>query len=423
MSVTSDIAIIGAGAAGLMAAIFAGRDAPPGTRVVALDGAKKLGAKILVAGGGRCNVTHDVVHADDYAGAPRNPIKKVLRSFSVDETVGFFAELGVTLKREETGKLFPTTDKAQTVLDALLDAVADAGIELLTDHRVTDVRHTDAGFELTTPHGPLLTRQLILATGGKSLPKTGSDGGGYRLAQTLGHTVTETWPALVPLVLPDKHWLTALSGIALDVELRLASGSGKLIHRQPGAMLCTHFGLSGPAVMDISRHWIAARRTDPAATLSAHLVPDLDFAGVEAVLVRAAQEQPKTTLVSVLRRWLPERFAHALLRDAADVEPATSMAQLRKEDRRRVVHALTALPLPVVRDRGYLFAEVTAGGVPLAEVDLATMASRRCDGLSLCGEVLNVDGRIGGYNFQWAWCTGRLAGLGAAQRATAAALG
>ena len=407
-----DIAVIGVGAAGMMAAIAAGRG---GASVVALDGAKKLGAKILVAGGGRCNVTHDVVHAEDFAGGNRNRINKILRSFSVEQTVAFFDELGVTLKREDTGKLFPTTDRAQTVLDALVGAMASTNVDIRTDHRVSGISRDDRGFVITTNRGVLRVHRIVLATGGLSLPKTGSDGAGYRFARVLGHTITETHPALVPLVLPDGHWLTSLSGIAHDASLTLHGPTGRIVHRQPGAMLMTHFGLSGPAVMDISRHWIAY----PNHTLRANLLPGVDFDGLDGDL-RAASAH--ATVVSVLRQRLPERLAAALIRHGAEMDPATPMNRLTREQRRKVVHAVTALPLPVARDRGYLFAEVTAGGVPLEEVNVATMASRVCEGLYLCGEILNVDGRIGGYNFQWAWCTGRLAGIATARDTAAKAL-
>ena len=408
-----DIAIIGVGAAGMMAAIFTGRQSPPGTRIVALDGAKKLGAKILVAGGGRCNVTHDVVHPRDYFGSSNKQIQRVLGTFSVKQTIDFFRDIGVDLKHEETGKLFPTTDRAQTVLDALLTAVTQAGVEIRTDHRVLGIKHAEAGFQLITNQGTIDARQVILATGGKSLPKTGSDGAGYAFAQAIGHTITPTTPALVPLVLEQGHWLTELSGIAVDVTLTLAAASGKVLYKQPGPMLLTHFGLSGPAAMDMSRHWIAAHEADPGAQLTANLTGELDFAAVDALLQEASAAQPKVRVASLLRRWLPERLAEAIVDAALDIDQQTPMGQLKREDRRTLVHAITALPLPVVRDRGYRFAEVTAGGVPLHEVDLRTMASRVCEGLYLCGEILNVDGRIGGYNFQWAWCTGRLAGQAA----------
>lgn len=413
-----DIAIIGAGAAGLMAAIVAGRTAraaatDPPLRIAALDGAPQLGAKILVAGGGRCNVTHDVVTPDDYAGSNPRLIARVLRSFPVADTVAFFESLGVTLKTEDSGKLFPVTDRARTVLDALLRAATEAGVELRPGHRVAAVVRRDDLFTLDTTTGPVTARRVILATGGKSLPKTGSDGHGHQIARALGHTLTPTTPALVPLLLPKDHWLIALPGQSFDGVLTLSAPTGKVLHRQRGPILLTHFGLSGPAVMDMSRHWIAAHAANPGVVLSASLLPGLTFEQVEQHLLDAMTRRPLAAVATVLSAWMSQRLADALA-NASGVDPRRPMTRLTRDDRRALVHALTALPLPVTGDRGYLFAEATAGGVPLAEVDPATMQSRRCSGLYLCGELLDVDGRIGGYNFQWAWCTGRLAGLAAA---------
>jgi len=370
-----DVAVIGAGAAGLMAAIFAGRG---GARVVALDGAKRLGAKILISGGGRCNVTHDVVRAADFNGS-RNAIAKILRTFDVPATIAFFAGLGVALKREETGKLFPTTDKARTVLDALLRAAV--GVEIRTAYKVTKL---DRGFVI---NDDLHARKVVLATGGRSVAKTGSDGSGYSLAKSLGHSVTPVFPALVPLVLPDGHPLTALSGLSVDAELAVRSPTGKVLHRERGSMLFTHFGLSGPVVLDISRHWIAS---EP-ATLTANLLPEESFESLDAKLL----DSPRA-----IRQQVPAR-----LWDLLAPKDAT------REERRRLIRDLLELPLPVVRDRGFDYAEVTAGGVPLSEIDTATMESRVCPGLYLCGEILDVDGKIGGFNFQWAWASGRLAGI------------
>ncbi len=411
---THDTLIIGAGAAGLMAAIFAGRNAQPPNQVAVVDGAKHIGAKILVSGGGRCNVTHDVVTPDDFAGSKRNQIAKVLKTFKADDTVDFFADLGVDLKRENTGKLFPTTDRARTVLDALLLAVDKANATILNEHRVTAVSRRDDGFVVRTQQGDLHTRKLILATGGKSLPKTGSDGLGYGFAISLGHSLTKTTPALVPLVLSDGHWLTRLSGLTTDVELAVASSTGKITRRQAGSLLLTHFGLSGPAAMDISRHWIAAHNIDPGTKLLINFLPGRTFEQIEAELVALTESHGGAGITSLLYDYVQRRLAHTLVADGADVDPTTPMAQLNKPQRRAVVKALTALPVPIVRDRGYLFAEVTAGGVPLSEINLSTMASRKCPGLYLCGELLDVDGRIGGYNFQWAWASGRLAGMSAA---------
>jgi predicted Rossmann fold flavoprotein len=406
-----DVAVVGAGAAGLTAAIFAAQN---GARVVALDAAKKLGAKILIAGGGRCNVTHDVVRPDDFNGN-RNAIAKVLRSFPVDETIEWFAGMGVPLKREETGKLFPTTDRARTVLDALLDEARRVGVELRTGSRVETVlgpRSSVLGSLHPFSIGGLSARRVILATGGRSVPKTGSDGHGFAIARSLGHAVTETFPALVPLVVEKAHWVRELSGTSADVELSVRSSTGKVIHRDRGSMLMTHFGVSGPVVLDISRHWIAARGDDE-VSLVVNFLPSETFESVDQLLVDEARKNPRATIDSALRGSLPARIVEAIRGPRPE---ARGLTKLSRDQRRQLARDFTQLVLPVSHDRGFDYAEVTAGGVPLSEIDLSTMESRICPGLYLCGEILDVDGRIGGYNFQWAWASGRSAGLGAASK-------
>jgi predicted Rossmann fold flavoprotein len=374
-----DVAVIGAGAAGLMAAIFAKR---AGARVVAYDAAPRIGAKILISGGGRCNVTHDVVRAEDFNGN-RRAIAKVLRTFDVPETIDFFASLGVPLKREETGKLFPVSDRAQDVIDALLRAAS--GVEIVTRSRI---RSLDA----------VSAKAIVIATGGQSVPKTGSDGSGYALAQSVGHSVTPTFPALVPLIVEKGHWIPTLSGTSVEAELRVKSPTGRILHRERGSMLFTHFGLSGPVVLDISRHWIASQP----ATLSATFLPDETFESLEASLLSG-----KATLASFFKRVLPDRLVPHLVTE-------TPLTRLSRDERRSAIHNVIDLTLPVIGHRGFNYAEVTAGGVPLTEVNLATMQSRIAPHIYLCGEILDVDGRIGGYNFQWAWASGRLAGISAA---------
>ena len=406
-----DVAVVGAGAAGLTAAIFAAQN---GARVVALDAAKKLGAKILIAGGGRCNVTHDVVRPDDFNGN-RNAIAKVLRSFPVDETIEWFAGMGVPLKREETGKLFPTTDRARTVLDALLDEARRVGVELRTGSRVETVlgpRSSVPGSLHPFSIQGLSARRVILATGGRSVPKTGSDGHGFAIARSLGHAVTETFPALVPLVVEKAHWVRELSGTSADVELSVRSSTGKVIHRDRGSMLMTHFGVSGPVVLDISRHWIAARGDDE-VSLVVNFLPSETFESVDQLLVDEARKNPRATIDSALRGSLPARIVEAIRGPRPE---ARGLTKLSRDQRRQLARDFTQLVLPVSHDRGFDYAEVTAGGVPLSEIDLSTMESRICPGLYLCGEILDVDGRIGGYNFQWAWASGRSAGLGAASK-------
>lgn len=418
MSHDWDIAVIGGGAAGLAAAIFAA-DRRPFARVAVLDGAARLGAKILVSGGGRCNVTHERVTPEDF-NAPRAFVRHVLAAFDEAKTVRWFESLGVRLKREPTGKLFPVTDRARDVLEALVARCQSLGVVILTSHRVhgivpgtaagTDV--ATASFHIHHDRGAMSARRVILATGGCSLPRTGSDGEGWGIARSLGHTVTPTYPALVPLVLDPGMFHGELSGMSVEVRLSTFA-EGKRIDHRTGSLLWTHFGISGPVVMDASRHWVVAHAQGRRPKLVCSFTPGKEFGEVEKEVVTQAAAQPKRSVAGALEKWVPQRLAQALLRWGG-ADPTTPLAQLTREDRRRVVHLLTGFELPVLRDRGWNYAEVTAGGVPLGEVDHRTMASRRVPGLYLIGEMLDCDGRIGGFNFQWAWSTGHLAGCAAA---------
>lgn len=406
-----DVAVVGAGAAGLMAAIAAGR---AGARVVLIDGAARIGAKILISGGGRCNVTNETVRAEDFNGSSRAAIGKVLRTFTVAETIAFFRDLGVPLAREETGKLFPVTNRARTVLDALLRAAADAGVAI-ERVRAASIAHGGEGFSIETSGPAIRARRVVVATGGESVPATGSDGSGYGIVRALGHGVTDRFPALVPLLLPKGHWLTGLSGLSVDAELTVGAASGRALHRTRGAVLFTHFGLSGPGILDVSRHWIAARRESPGVTLAMNARPGMDRRALEAAIVAAARERPRLAIETHLAAAFPDRFARGVIEHGAAADPSTPLGRLDRESRARIAAAVVELALPVTGDRGWNHAEVTAGGVPLAELHLATMESRVVPGLFLCGEILDVDGRIGGFNFQWAWASGRLAGMSAAR--------
>jgi len=403
----TDIAIVGAGAAGLMATIQAGRRGD-GRRIVLLEGAQTLGAKILVAGGGRCNVTHYEVDESAFAGGSPKAIRKVLRRFDVPQTTAFFADLGVQLKREDTGKLFPTTDKARSVLDALLRGAREAGAELRHPWRVERVERLGDAFELSGPAGTLRAGRVVLATGGKSLPKSGSDGHGYVLARSLGHTVTpRLLQSLVPLLLPRTHPLCALSGLATPARLEAQGPSGKRLKSFVGPVLLTHFGLSGPCVLDVSRYYLDAREDDLAARLVADWLPEFPREELDRRLLDLRGENP----VRWLATQLPRRLAETLC-TMAGVDPRAARLDLTKAARRALLTELKEMLLPVEGPRGWNVAEVTAGGVPLDQVRLETLESRRFPGLFLCGEVLDVDGRIGGFNFQWAWASGCVVGQG-----------
>ncbi len=411
MSQDVDIAIIGAGAAGLAAGIFAA-ETNPSLRIILLDGAKTIGAKILVSGGGRCNVTNQKVTASDFHGN-RRIIDRILRRFDEQATIRWFDSLGVPLKTEATGKLFPVSSKARTVLNALLHRSEELSITLLTQHHVQSITHPRPEFSIQHSQGVLQARHLILATGGCSLPKTGSDGSGWRLVQHLGHTVTYTYPALVPLLLDDSFFHAHLSGISHEVMLTTRVNN-QIVDCRIGSLLWTHFGVSGPVVMDASRFWVLAAEQGHNVQLHLNCFPHASHKEVENWLIQTASFSGRKTVQSLLAKRLPTRVASRL---AQFLEPDISLTLvnlLPKDTRRNLVHTLTNLSLPVIGSRGWNFAEVTAGGIPLKEFNPSTMASKKVPGLYLIGEMLDCDGRIGGFNFQWAWSTGYIAGTSAA---------
>ncbi len=379
-------------------------------RIVLLDGAKTIGAKILVSGGGRCNVTHEVVTPTDFFGN-RHIIKNVLAAFSIEQAVKWFASLGVELKREETGKLFPATDKARTVLQALIERCRELGVEIQPNHHVDNIEPvTDHNHRFSIHHsqGVLQASKVILATGGRSIPKSGSDGYGYSLARRLGHHVTATVPALVPLILKDTMFHKQLSGLSQEVEMTTIVKSCKVDSRT-GSLLWTHFGISGPVVMDASRFWTLGHELGETVEVYGNFLIGQTQEQAKSWFIAQATDNPRRSLLKTWAQQIPERFAEALC-SHVKCDPKTAVAQLPRINRDRLLAALTKFPFLIEQDRGWNYAEVTAGGVPLEEINFRTMESKLVPGLYLVGEILDCDGRIGGFNFQWAWATGFLAG-------------
>ena len=409
---TVDLAIVGGGAAGLATAIFAARAAPH-LRIVVLDGARRVGAKILVSGGSRCNVTNRIVSERDYWGGSRRAVRNVLRAFPAARAAAFFEEIGVALHAEEDGKLFPDSNNSRTVLDALLRELARLGVELRAGTRVREVRRRGDRFVVVAGETELDAAAVVLATGGRSLPKTGSDGFGYELAARLGHTCVPTTPALAPLVLEgDVH--ARLSGIAHRAALTIVA-TGERDVRLDGSMLWTHFGISGPLALNASRHWHRAHSESRAPRVLLSVCPGETFESLEAWWMERERARPKALVVTTLASRLPAAVAEAWV-ERAGVPGDRTLAHLAREERRRLVRALLETELVVRDSRGYNYAEVTAGGVPLAEIDAARMESCACPGLFLVGEILDVDGRLGGFNFQWAWSSAWVAAQAIARR-------
>jgi predicted flavoprotein YhiN len=414
------VLVIGAGAAGLMAAIHAARG---GAAVTVLERTADGGRKILISGGGRCNVLPSTLDERRFVtGSSRHLLRRLLRAWSLaDQRVFFEQTLAIPLALEpETGKLFPVSNRARDVRDGLVRAARDAGAEFRFGAVVRDLEPASTGWRVGLDDGSLRAERIVVATGGLSVPQTGSDGIGLRLMERLGHRIVPPYPALTPLVAdPPRH--ADLAGVSLRVAIRARWGQEAA--ESAGGFLFTHRGYSGPAVLDVSHLAARSRMAEPAGPPDPAGPPGAAVPRAEIRVGWGAigaddwderlRTQSRQTVATVVRSALPNRLADRLLEEAA-VPADRVLAQLTRDDRRTLIGLLTDYPLPWTGDEGYRKAEVTGGGVGLGEIESATLESRRAPGLFLCGEILDAFGPIGGYNFAWAWATGRAAGLGAA---------
>jgi predicted Rossmann fold flavoprotein len=380
-------------------------------RVVLLEKNRKAGVKILMSGGTRCNITQ----ATDRRGivtafGPQGSfLHSALAALGPDELVALFHAEGVATKVEATGKVFPVSDSAVDVRDALLRLLRQAGAELRLGQSVENIVPADGLFRITTENGEITAEKVILTTGGQSYPGCGTTGDGYAWAKSLGHTIVPPRPALVPLKSPAT-WVHELSGLTIpDVRIQIMRGEAvKPLAERRGSFLFTHVGLSGPAPMDVSRA-VTAEPTTLDWIARCDFLPNESRDELLGKLADEAASNGKRAVGGIVAEWLPRRLAESLLNEAG-IAVDHRVAELGKPLRAKLVDALKQQPIPISGTLGFKKAEVTAGGVSLAEVDSRTMQSKLVPGLFLAGEILDLDGPIGGYNFQAAFSTGWLAG-------------
>ena len=401
----ASVVVVGAGAAGLMAAIFA---AGRGADVTLIERTADGGRKILISGGGRCNVLPSTLALDRFVtGSPAHLMRAMLKAWPLPEQRAFFErDLGIPLALEdETGKLFPQSDRARDIRDGLVQFARARGVRIMFGTSVTDAAPAPDGWTLQTSRGPITAGRVVLATGGLSVPATGSDGTGLRIAAGLGHREVATYPALTPLVARSAAGSphASLAGVSLTVRLR-GRANGRPIETT-GGFLFTHRGYSGPAVLDIS-HLATRAQPDERPSIRAQ------WSSLDAAAWTRELGAHGSLVSSVLSRHVPVRLAELLMNEAG-VPSERRGSDLRRGERTALVERLSSYELPWTGDEGYKKAEVTGGGVALDEVNPRTLKSRRCPGLFLCGEMLDAFGPIGGHNFAWAWATGRAAGLAA----------
>lgn len=416
-----DVIIIGGGPAGLMAAVAASAE---GARVCLVEKGGKLGRKLIISGGGRCNVTNAKEQEELIKQMPGNGrfMYSAFAQFNNRDIVRFFEELGVALKEEDRGRMFPVTDKAVTVAQALIDKLKRQGVTIRTNSPVRKVLYEGGrtvGILLQSGES-LSAACVVIAVGGCSVPQTGSTGDGYAWAQEAGHTITELYPTEVPLVASDPFIRDhSLQGLSLrDVELTLYAPNGKKVNTQEGDMIFTHLGISGPAALRMGHYVSITQRKHGSVPLSLtiDLMPSKSADQIAAESWARLEEQPKKAAKNVLKGYLPERLIPLLLA-LSGIPEETTFSHMRKQEWEKLAKRIKALPLTITGTLSLQEAFITGGGVSVKEIDPRTMQSKCMEGLFFAGEVMDVHAHTGGYNITIAFSSGHVAGTHSARMA------
>ncbi len=399
------IAIIGAGASGITAAIAA-KEA--GAEPVLLERCERVGRKILATGNGRCNYTNfDGEEISHYHGENPYFASSIFSQFGVSDTVSFFEELGMLTKTEENQKAYPYSMQASAVLDVLRFRMEDLGIETITNFEVSQVKRKNGGFLITAyDKREVFADRVIIAAGGKASPALGSNGSGYDIAKGLGHSITKLFPALVQ-VKTDTTYVKALKGIKIDA--RVTYKSSKCKQQDEGEVLFCDYGLSGPAVFNISR--ACSEHED--GEISVDCLPGMDYATLRGLLEKRKSE--KRSLENFFVGMLNKKLGMTIIKYAQIAPFSRSSASLSQKEINRLCESIKAFNFKVTGTTSWNNAQVTAGGIKTEEIDENTLMSKKCCGVYFCGEILDIDGDCGGFNLQWAWSSGYVAGKNAAR--------
>lgn len=401
-----DIIIVGGGASGILAAIIARRN---GANVTILERNSRIGKKLLVTGNGRCNYTNSLATRDDY----NHPdfVTPALNAFGPDSTIEFFDKLGILPKTEDEGKTFPLSEQASSFLDVALYELGRIGVEVITDAYVQSIIRSKAGFAVFLADGTKLeTNKVIIASGGKAMPRSGSEGSGYVLAQTFGHSVTEVFPALTKLKL-ESPYLKQLDGVKFSGTAELIHND-RLIQKESGDILFTKYGISGPAILQLSRKANELFLAGEKVIIKVIIIHNLDFQTIRNRLENSLDKPIDFSLVGIINK----RLIPAILKEAGIQKQNASLSSLSKEEIEKIIRLLFDWRFVVKGSMGFDDAQVTAGGVDVTEIDPLTMESTIVPGIYFAGEVMDIDGRCGGFNLQWAWSSGYLAGTSASRR-------
>ena len=408
---SKELIVVGAGAAGMMAALSA---SSRGVNVTLLERNAKVGRKLYITGKGRCNLTNDCTVEEALASVPRNSrfLFSAMTRFPPDQVMAYFEKLGVPLKTERGNRVFPVSDKAADVIDALFLALRRAGVDIVEDRAVRISAEAGRITGVIGEHDRYNCKAVILATGGVSYPLTGSTGDGYEFARSLGHTLIEPRASLVALTSDDPD-CPAMQGLSLrNVAVKIQGKKGKTLYSDQGELLFTHFGLSGPLILSASAHMREFGKETYRVLID--LKPALDEAKLDSRLLREIGNNPNRDFGNLLGELVPRLMIPVLARRAG-ISLHAKANSITKEERRRLLEVLKAFEVQISGTRPVSEAIITSGGVKTGEIDPRTMASKLMEGLYFAGELIDVDAYTGGFNLQIAWCTGRAAGEGAAE--------
>ncbi|MED4223859.1 NAD(P)/FAD-dependent oxidoreductase [Neobacillus cucumis] len=414
-----DVIVIGGGPSGLMAAIAAGEK---GARVLLIDKGDKLGRKLAISGGGRCNVTNRLPVEEIIKHIPGNGkfLYSAFSIFSNEDIIRFFEKLGIDLKEEDHGRMFPVSNNAQSVVNALLQQLEKLRVRVFKNSPVADVLYENghvAGVLLKDGQ-KLATQSVVIAVGGKSVPQTGSTGDGYAWAEKAGHTITELFPTEVPVTSTEPFIKKkTLQGLSLrDIQLSVLNPKGKPLVSHRMDMLFTHFGVSGPAVLRCSQFVVKAMKkwNLKEVTMSLDAIPDRKEEEVFQEIIKMVKGEPKKSIKNTLKGLVPERYLLFLL-EIHNIDPSEQGGTISNEKIRAFVKGCKQFQFKVNGTLPLEKAFVTGGGITVKEIEPQTMASKLMDGLYFCGEILDIHGYTGGYNITSALVTGRLAGTNAAK--------
>jgi len=411
-----DVAVVGAGPAGMMAA---GRAAELGAKVILIEKNKEAGKKLLLTGKGRCNITNAEFNLRELAENYGKNGQFLFRAFSVfgpKNVIDFFEKLGLQTKTERGKRIFPLSDKSEDVLKTLLNYLRKNKVNIIYDSKVVEVKKQGPRIEkLILDSGEVESKNYIFCTGGKSYSATGSTGDGFKWAQFLGHEIKELFPSLVPIKIKEA-WVKELQGLSLkNVEIKILqrNPSTRLRVKKFGECLFTHFGLSGPIILDISKK-VGELLKDGETKLSVDLKPALDFSTLDTRIQRDFQKYQNKSFKNSLHDLLPAKIIPVVIK-LSGIEAEKKVNSITKEERQTLAKLLKNLEMTATGLLGFDFAIVTTGGVSLEEIDDKTMKSKIIDNLFFAGEIIDVDGPTGGFNLQICWSTGYLAGESAAE--------